>query len=207
MIDESEFTESDFAEHDIEDAPDVQWAMLRVQDLAAKIAAYEKQADEMLGQIYGWLDEKTGKMRLELRAEGEKLEAYLREMIEVDPEGPKGLDLPAGRIDSHAGGLSYKVTDQRALVAWLEKNKPEAVRPPKPGEPTPDINKLKKLVEGVENLAPDGDTDQPGKYTIGTLDAGERVPGLEVVRGERSFTITTVDGIKFKDGERVFDVK
>lgn len=111
-----------------------------------------------------------------------RLEHFHREQRLADPKHAKTVDLPCGVIlRSQAGKLSVVVDDEQAAVAWAEQSAASAVV-----YPAPKIDKT--VAAALWGAKAKGETAE-GTYPAVSAD-GEVVPGISIVRGATSYTLS-----------------
>lgn len=94
---------------------------------------------------------------------------YRRTLEDANPKLPKTYKLPLGRLKTRVGSKSTLVSDPDALVAWLtEHGKTEAV-------------KAEPRVSVVKELFPE----------LVDPESGERLPGVEFLMGDDTYTVET----------------
>lgn len=152
--------------------------MLRWRRRAAeRVATARRRADADKADTDAWLGDTTAGDLREIANLDRVLTDWLADEIERDPDGPKSRSFPAGIVKSTAGGLSIEVDDEAALLAWATENCPDIVVTRPPTVP-------KAGAKSLAAMKP----EEPGDHPVVT-EAGEIVPGVRLVRSERSFRV------------------
>lgn len=119
------------------------------------------------------------------------LVAFHRAVLAKDPERAK-IPLTSATLKKSHGGVSWKVQDEEALVAWADANMREILADePPPEEPKPKLNRnnMKKHLKEVALAAgtgPQRPRFEDGKVVTKT---GDVVPGLVVVADPDKFEV------------------
>lgn len=149
----------------------------------AEIAETERHAAADIAETEQWLADRTHGARQQVDNIDAALTDWFAERLAENPDGPRSLTFPAGRVGSRAGGLKLVVEDEDAALAWSRDNRPELVVQPDPPAPRPDKAALKKLALSKP--------DEPGDHPV-VVEGGEVVPGVRFVRDPRSFYVEEV---------------
>jgi hypothetical protein len=181
-----------FAELEIADLEHATWAAMRLRRLRSRaddVGRVYAQHQALLDQ---WLAEETRTIMADARFFEGLLRGYHERRLLDDPKHAKTVKMPDGtHLRSQAGKLSVDVVDLEAFERWAEANdlELELLRFPEHGEP----NKAEIARRFGAKAAGE---DQPGSYPAMAGDGdktGETVPGVLIVRGERTFTISLAD--------------
>ena len=132
-----------------------------------RIKAEQRRVGELVAAEAARLFLYQGEKDAAAKKEIARLEAWLKSFhAAVLAEDPKAItvDLPAGKLIARKAADKWAYVDEKALVAWLEENLPEAVRTPTPANEV-DKAKLRKLavvvVDGVSRFVRVGDQMVP----------------------------------------------
>lgn len=164
------------------DLDEIDWCARRLDRARQRMIDVEAVATREYERIRAWVgaeQEKAG--RDATYFEGRIIDWHHR-VLEDDPKA-KTINLPCGAaVKSTAGRLRVEVEDPNALVPWLEEHATTALEWPEPKV------KLTELAKRFGSKA-QGETE-PGPYPAITPE-GEIVPGVKIVRGQRSHTVTS----------------
>lgn len=161
----------------VTDEASADWAARKIQRYARERDAKQAEYDRIVDAATAWLQTETAELDRQIGFFESKLGAWLKQLIEEDPDGKKSRRLPCGATVKRTGGnKSLTVQDERALVDWLKDNHPE-------------------LVES-EVVFKWSKTDVKKTFTVpddgGPLvtEDGEKVPGAAIEVGPYNFTVT-----------------
>lgn len=172
----------------ISDLDSATWAAEKHDQLMKKRAHFKKIRDDRKARLEAWFDGEVRKLDLDIRFFEGRLRGFHEMALQRDPRNAITVNLPNGTaLRSQAGKLAVEVTDKAALIAWAELNEQteQVLRYPDPEPQKTEIGKLygAKAAEQTE----------PGSYAAFSPETGEQVPGVEIVRRPRTFTISTPD--------------
>jgi len=172
---------------------DAEWRLRRYNRLKAQRAEHEATLRALTEQTEDWFREETSKIDEELGTLEFILGGFIKARIAEDPDGPKSISLPSGRLSSHAGGLSVEVTDEVAFLRWANEHYPGLIATPDPAPPPlprPDKAAIKAY---ATSALPKSTLEEPGTYPIihasVHVDGTEEIPGVAIKRGERSIKV------------------
>lgn len=185
---------------DIQDAPptpqnlaQATWMMRKLRSLRTRIDENDDAHKQIIAEADEWIAAINGQLHAEADELERQLGNFLIARITEDPRGPKSLTLPTGSIKSNAGGLSTVIHDEAAFLAWATEHRPELVNVPAPPKPKPDKKALLKAATAKDAeerfLAPAGSTDEVGEVEVVDPATGEPVPGVKLVRADRSIKV------------------
>lgn len=172
--------ETHLAEWSIEDLDGATWAARKLaikRDRRDKIKAFYKDQRAILDK---WLTDETRRLEDDARFFEGRLEGFHRAAIDVDAKALT-IRLPNGsELTSLKGKLAVEVDNVAALTAWAEANEKadELLRFP---EPEPNKVAIGKYASKAG--------DDPGDYPAVDDATGEILPGVTIVRRERSYTV------------------
>lgn len=138
--------------------------LARVRDAIAENEATARREHE---RIDAWLAEETKSDRSHAAMLEAQAQAFLREQLDAEPDGPKSIRTPWGRVESRACQPEYE-RDETLLLAWAAEN-------------------------GYLREAPDWERIKRECHVRGNrlvTAEGECVPGITVHARERKFTVT-----------------
>ncbi len=163
----------------IRDSEQAEWALRKLRAAKDEVAAINDAATARINAIAE---------RATIMAKGpadnaeffeSKLTEYHRHLLQMDPK-KISVKLFGGTLKSHAGFTVLDTgPDEAAVLAWCRENAPHLVRQPAPPEPSLDKVAMKKLANERGQI----DVTHDGTYIV--------VPGVHLVRNQRSFTVDT----------------
>lgn len=151
------------------------WVLRKVRRALADVAAREAQLAVRREALDRYDREVVQPIRDEAARWERLLVAWHRRQLEDDPKAPKTVKLPSGQVKSRAGRDRVEVVDEAAFLAWAAEHAPELVRVSR----SADRAAVKRRL---------GDDLVAADEAIVT-DAGEVVPGVAHVEGDRTFTV------------------
>ena len=123
---------------------EAEWAMRKLAEAEAEIAAVEAQAVEWKAQVDDWLATVRRRPEGTARFMRERLEAYaLRERAEADRAT---VPLPSGKVATRESKAKASICDPPDLLAWLADHPKADIAAPR----KPLISEVRKIVEVVE---------------------------------------------------------
>lgn len=168
----------------IGDLDSATWAAEKLHHLELRRALYKKIRDDRRARLDAWFDAETRKLDRDRVFFTGRLESFHRMMLERDPRNAITVDLPDGtRLSSQAGKLAVEVTDAAAFVAWCEVNELTDTML-RYADPEPQKAAIGKVLG-----AKAAEQTEPGSYNAFSPTTGEAVPGIEIIRRPRSYTI------------------
>jgi len=170
---------------------DAEWRLRRYNRLKAQRAEHEATFRELTEQTETWFAEETSKIDRELAELEFILGGFIKARIAEDPDGPKSINLPSGRIATTAGGLSVQVTDEDAFLAWAKAQRPDLVATPAPPPPPPPRPDKAAIKSWAAEAMPKSVLEEPGTWPIVVSDGDHavNVPGVALVRAGRSVKV------------------
>lgn len=131
---------------EVKDLDTANWAVSKVVDANARIAARKAQADEYKAKIDAWLDRANADDERTIEFFEAELRPFVQqEVARSNKKSVKLLEATAGFRDS---GGSVEIEDEEALIAYLESFAPELVRVKK----SVDKAELKKRLKAGEEF-------------------------------------------------------
>lgn len=145
-----------------------------------------------MAETQEWYDAEGGSLKAEIAEIERQLGGWVAARIALDPRGPKSVSLPSGTISSTKGSLSVDVFDEELFLKWATQNNPDLIAipaPPPPPPPRPDKAEIKALA--TANAAAVAELEEPGDHfvVVGEGEEREVVPGVRMVRGDRSVKV------------------
>ena len=141
-----------------------EWHLNRIRWYEAKTRQVIADRDDMIRRYTEWADDTTGPWVAKCEQSEAWLEFAMLAALDADPGAPKTVKLPSGVVRSSAGRERVEVRDEQALVGWAREH------------------------QRLEMLKV---TAVPVKAAIlEALHDGEVVPGVELVVGARTVTVT-----------------
>lgn len=169
-------------------------ALLRdVRRIDAEVARLGEMAAAERAYIDEWLSGTADPLIEKRKRLTDTLERYHRALVaQLGKDAPRTIRLPAGELKARRKIVKLDVTEASAFCKWAAHYglSDDLVRPPKPGEPAPELNEVKKLIMGPDGKMPTGrvhfyiDGDPPQLYadvndgTDHVIVGGELVPGI-----------------------------
>lgn len=167
---------------DLRDLEDADWAARKLQQVRARQGEIDKVARTRIAQIQEWQARENARHEPDLAYFAGRLETFHRFRRAEDEKHNKTVELPCGvTLRSQAGKLKVNVTDEAELVAWLEQHCASAIIFP---PATVDKNEVSRRL-GAKAQAEKAAGSYPAVDSDGVV-----VPGVEIVRGEVSYTIS-----------------
>lgn len=176
--------EDALGEWSIENFDSATWAARKAHRARVKLDAITTLATDQISRIQAWAAGEATRLERDLAFFEGRLRGFHEHAIAEDPKA-KTVKLPDGtELRSQAGKLAVSVVDMDALVAWAEANEcaEELLRYP---DPEPKKAELSKRFDGKAAQETD-----PGVYPAVDTATGEVIPGVEIERKARTFTIS-----------------
>lgn len=162
------------ARFEITDDALAEWALRKLAAAVSEASRLRRIAQAEIDRIQLWAEDAERIVGRDASFFTSKLIDYRRTLEARDPKLPGTYKLPAGSLKRAAGRESTKVLDEQSFVTWAIDNAPDALAPPKPLVST---MKTWPRTEAGEIVSPDGD----------------KVPGVQVVKGDPSYTVVPAD--------------
>lgn len=187
-VDVDNYDDGDAAVHldgiQVDDLDWATWAARKRHRVEQRIAERAELAADQHARINAWLEGEAARLQRDLTFFESLLHGFHQRALATDPKNAKTIRLPDGtELSSQAGKLAVTVTDIKAFEGWAERNEltEELLRFPDP-EP-----KKAEIAKRFDSKAV-GETE-PGDYPAVDAATGEVVPGVEITRRPRSFTV------------------
>jgi hypothetical protein len=177
--------EETFAEWTIADLDNATWAARHLNRRLDRLAAIRAHAEQERARVDEWELRESERLNADVAFFTGRLEAFHHHALEVDPRNAKTVRLPDGtELRSQAGKLAVEVTDLEAFTAWCELNElaDDLLRYKSPEAEKARIASLLGAKAAAET--------EPGTYPAMVDESGETVPGVEIVRKPRTYTIS-----------------
>lgn len=162
------------ARFEITDDALAEWALRKLAAAVSEASRLRRIAQAEIDRIQLWAEDAERIVGRDASFFTSKLIDYRRTLEARDPKLPGTYKLPAGSLKRTAGRESTKVLDKPALVTWALGNAPEVLKDP---EPLVSAMSDWQRTEAGEIVSPDGD----------------KVPGVQVVKGDPSYTVVPAD--------------
>ncbi len=173
--------ESTLEGFEIADLDLASWVARKAHRLHRKLDEVTRVANDQISRISGWRQTETARMTADLAFFEGRLKAFHAQVLAEDPKA-KTVKLPDGtELSSLAGKLVVEAVDLPAFIEWCEANElTDALL----RYPDPEPQKL-EIANRFKTKAIDGAV---GAHPAATED-GETVPGIQIVRKERTFSV------------------
>lgn len=152
-----------------------EWAMAKHAALNAELDVANRRRIGYIERIEAWFARDANRLHANIDFFSMHLKAYMRDRRDADGR-TKSIDFPSGRLTSHGSQPRVTVTNDDAVVAWLEQQGlDEAVKVTK----KPLVSALTGRVVVRDGRAVDAKT-------------GEIVPGMGVLPGTVTYDVKSV---------------
>lgn len=166
------------------DIDSASWAARHLARRQSRIAEVADIASEQRARIDQFEHDQTERLRADATYFEMLLRGFHAHALAADPRA-KTVRLPDGtELRSQAGKKAVEVTDVELFQAWAEENglALELFNPP--SAPAPNKAEIGKRFGGKAESV-----DVPGTFPAVVPETGELIPGVEVVRKPRTFTV------------------
>lgn len=168
----------------VEDLDGASWAAGRLHRAQRKISELATLAADQHARINDWLEAETARLGRDAAFFEGRLRGFHEYALRTDPKHAKTINLPNGTaLASQAGKLAIEITDLDALVIYAET---EGITDDILDYPAP---KPKKVAIAKKFASKAEDETEPGEYAAFDRQSGVEVPGVQVVRQPRTFSI------------------
>lgn len=168
----------------VEDLDGASWAAGRLHRAQRKVAELATLAADQHARINDWLEAETARLARDVAFFEGRLQGFHEYALRADPKRAKTINLPNGTaLASQAGKLAVEVVDLAALIEYAETLgiAEEILDYPDP--------KPKKVAISAKFASKAEDETEPGSYAAFDRESGVEVPGVEIVRKPRTFSI------------------
>jgi len=147
------------------------WAMRKLHGIAVEIDSVKAIALAEIDKIQAWVESETKQLQADENFFTALLEGYHRRLFEQDNK-KKTIKLPHGSLQLRAQEPVY-TKDDKKIIAWAEKNRPELVISPPKELSWGELKKQTKVIE---------------RQVFDTV-TGEVIPGIEAMERDPKFSV------------------
>lgn len=169
---------------EIEDLDSASWASRSLARRRARIVALTVLANDQHARIDAWLKTETARLVADCAYFEGRLHGFHERTLALDPRA-KTVKLPDGtELRSLAGKIAVEVTDLEQFSTWAEEHE-LALELLEMADPKP-----KKVTIAQRYAGKAEHESMPGTYPAVDPATSEVVPGIEIVRRPRTFTVS-----------------